>query len=281
MSVTLRLVHRAGYTYSGPSIASYNEARMIPKSTAAQTVSHTRMEITPTPWQDSWTDYWGTNVTTFEIHEPHDELKVVSISTVTVHRTPRAPGDLDWTVLAQPELTDQFGEYLELAGATHSGTDLTRAAAQLRDGCESPSAYVDAVLELLHQRQPYASDRAAHLPSADVAWEQRSGNAIDLAHVTLAMLRTAGIPARFVAGYRLSETDAEVGDVITGFGHAWVEWWDGSWCAVDPALRCAPDDFYIEVAHGRDYSDVVPLRGIFTGTPGSKMFVTVEISRLA
>lgn len=49
MSVTLRLVHRTGYTYTGPARQSYNEARLTPLSSSRQTVLHSRVEVTPTP----------------------------------------------------------------------------------------------------------------------------------------------------------------------------------------------------------------------------------------
>lgn len=281
MSVTLRLVHRAGYTYSGPAVASYNEARMIPKSTLAQTVSHTRMEITPTPWQDSWVDYWGTNVTTFELHEPHGELKVVAISTVTVHREPPPGRQSSWDDVHAAEVVDDLGEYLDLTGHCTTGTDLAAVVARVREDAADPGEYVTRIVDEIHTHVGYRRERSAHASSADQVWTSGDGGSIDLAHVAIAALRAVGIPARFVIGYVLPDRDAGIGEVISGHGHCWIEWWDGEWVAVDPAARATPDDFYIEVAHGRDHTDVAPLRGIFTGTPGSKMSVTVEISRLA
>ena len=281
MSVTLRLVHRAGYTYSGPAVASYNEARMVPKSTLAQTVSHTRMEITPTPWQDSWTDYWGTNVTTFELHEPHSELKVVAISTVTVHRDKGEGQSLSWDDLAARAVIDDLGEYLELTGHCECGGALADLVADAREGATKPSDFVTRAVERLHQRVTHRPERSAHASTVREVLDAGEGGAIDFAHAMISTLRTAGIPARFIVGYELPERDSAVGEVVTGRGHAWIEWWDGEWVAFDPAMRTAPDDFYIEVAHGRDHTDVAPLRGIFTGTPGSKMSVTVEMSRLA
>lgn len=40
-------------------------------------------------------------------------------------------------------------------------------------------------------------------------------------------------------------------------------------------------DRHVEVARCREYADVPPLRGIFTGTGDSEMFVEVELTRLA
>jgi len=37
----------------------------------------------------------------------------------------------------------------------------------------------------------------------------------------------------------------------------------------------------VTVGRGRDYNDVAPLRGVYAGPYGSKLFVTVEITREA
>ena len=42
-----------------------------------------------------------------------------------------------------------------------------------------------------------------------------------------------------------------------------------------------PSDRYVAVATGRDYTDVKPLSGIYSGAATSSMFVKVEITRLA
>ena len=50
-----------------------------------------------------------------------------------------------------------------------------------------------------------------------------------------------------------------------GESHSWVEWWCGSWVAYDPTLRRRLTDGYVRVGHGRDYGDVAPLRGTYSG----------------
>jgi transglutaminase-like putative cysteine protease len=63
--------------------------------------------------------------------------------------------------------------------------------------------------------------------------------------------------------------------------HAWVEWWDDGWHGYDVARGEEPDDRYVTVASGRDYTDVRPLSGIYSGAGTSAMFVDVEVTRLA
>lgn len=281
MSRTLRLVHRTGYTYNGPAVASYNEARLAPRANSAQTILHTRLEVTPTPWSASWIDYWGTAVTSFEVHEPHEELKVVSISTVTVDRKPVEGAGMTWNDYADVAIRDEFDELLQDSERTDPGEQFLAAVGEIRAGSDTPTQFVEQVITMVTDRVDYIPGRTSALPTAAEAWQAAQGGCQDIAHLVLAALRSQGIPARYVTGYVLPDQNTEIGETITGSSHAWIEWYDRAWIAYDPARAQVPDDFFIEVAHGRDYDDVAPLRGIFTGAPGSKMFLTVEISRIS
>lgn len=281
MSVTLRLVHRTGYTYTGPATQSYNEARLTPLSSSRQTVLHSRVEVTPTPWVNQWTDYWGSTVTSFELHEPHEELKVVSISTVLVDGHQAEATGMDWAGYGESCVVDEFEELLRIGPKTRPSDEFRILVDRLRAQTADPEEFVNAVVAAIRDRLTYAAGRRTVYARSSGAWEDAEGACQDFAHLALGALRSQGIPARFVTGYVFPGRGASLGENLAAQSHAWIQWWDGAWKAVDPTAGVVPDDFYIEVAQGRDHSDVVPLRGIFTGTPGSKMFVTVEISRLA
>ena len=72
-----------------------------------------------------------------------------------------------------------------------------------------------------------------------------------------------------------------VGEHVAGESHAWVEWWDDGWHPYDLTHDREPSDRYVTVATGRDYTDVKPLSGIYSGAATSRMFVDVEVTRLA
>ncbi len=102
----------------------------------------------------------------------------------------------------------------------------------------------------------------------------------DFAHVTLALLRAVGLPARYVSGYLHPAVDAEVGQTTTGQSHAWVEYWAGDWVAVDPTSLADVGNRHVLLARGRDYADVRPLSGIYSGPAAEHFGVTVEVTRL-
>ena len=48
----------------------------------------------------------------------------------------------------------------------------------------------------------------------------------------------------------------------------------------DPTNATEPGNRHVIVATGRDYGDVKPLSGIFSGSGTSRMFVDVQVTRL-
>ncbi len=83
--------------------------------------------------------------------------------------------------------------------------------------------------------------------------------------------------------FRLSppKRDAAVGDTVVGESHAWIEAWTGAWWGYDPTNAIAVNEQHVSVGIGRDYSDVPPLKGIFSGGRSTDLEVVVEITRLA
>jgi transglutaminase-like putative cysteine protease len=132
-----------------------------------------------------------------------------------------------------------------------------------------------------------AADRVAYEPgstgvqtSASEAWRLRRGVCQDIAHVSLAMLRSVGLPARYVSGYLHPVPDAPVGHAVTGESHAWVEVWLGQWWPYDPTNRVTVGERHVVVARGREYGDVPPLKGVYRGHGSHRLGVRVELTRL-
>lgn len=280
MTMQLRLVHTTGFTYDGGVVASYNEARLTPVTTPDQVVLHSRVDISPSPWTFRYWDYWGTQVTAFEIHDLHDELTVTATSTVEVDRAPVTPSGLSWEEVAGSAAIDEHHELLTLSPRVDPGPELTQRARVLAANSAGPSAFGQALCELVHAEVEYVTGSTHVHTSAADAWTKRQGVCQDLAHLCLGALRSVGVPARYVSGYLHPHVDPRPNETVSGESHAWIEWWDGHWVGFDPTNQVQPDDRYVVVATGRDYGDVAPLGGIFSGGETSSMFVRVDVTRL-
>jgi transglutaminase-like putative cysteine protease len=117
--------------------------------------------------------------------------------------------------------------------------------------------------------------------SAIEAWNGGEGVCQDFAHLTLALVRAMGVPARYCSGYMHPNGDADIGATVEGESHAWLEVWTGDWEALDPTAGRRIDTHHVLVARGRDYADVPPVKGIFQGGPTTSLEVGVSLTRLA
>jgi transglutaminase-like putative cysteine protease len=107
----------------------------------------------------------------------------------------------------------------------------------------------------------------------------RAGVCQDFAHVMIAVLRSAGIPARYASGYIFRGTSTILGAEAS---HAWCEAYlpPYGWVGFDPTNALLVNDHFVRVAIGRDYGDVSPVRGVFRGASESEMSVNVAMDRL-
>src|ERR1700754_3684778 len=111
----LRVVHSTGYAYKSPVTASFNEARLTPRSDSRQHVILNRIETVPATRSYRYVDYWGTAVTSFDLHAPHTELEVTSSSVVETESGDMPEEKASWEDLRSEAVIDRFDEVL---GAT-------------------------------------------------------------------------------------------------------------------------------------------------------------------
>lgn len=281
MTWRLRVTHSTGYTYDTEVVASYNEARLTPIRVPRQFILDTSIDIYPPARQNRYTDYWGSQVTSFDIHVPHSALEVTATSVIDTRDAAPAPTTgMTWERLADEKVTDPNVEFLAPTPLTTLARELTEPAVEEVIGMSLPDAVV-ALGGIVHEHVTYTPGSTGVKTSAAQAWELGEGVCQDIAHSTLSLLRAAGIPGRYVSGYFASKDDADVGEVVLGESHAWVEAWIGGWWGWDPTNGIGIGERHVVVARGRDYGDVPPLKGVMAGGASQALGVTVEVTRLA
>jgi transglutaminase-like putative cysteine protease len=278
----LRIRHVTGFQYGGEVTASYNEARMLPASTDGQLVLSSSLEILPLSSQHTYHDYWGTRVSSFEVLTPHNELSLAATSLVEVRPRAHPVVRLGWERLADE--IDSATEFVEQLGQTPRTTpprEVVELAEAAVAAAETPCDAALAICTEIGERIEYMSGVTGVHTTAMEAWDHGKGVCQDITHLAIGALRAVGIPARYVSGYLHPVAHPSIGVTVAGESHAWVEWFCGSWHGFDPTNRVEIGDRHVTVGRGRDYNDVAPLRGVYAGPYGSKLFVTVEITREA
>jgi transglutaminase-like putative cysteine protease len=280
MAWRLSIEHVTTYEYEGEVLASYNEARMSPARDDTQMVLDHRVDVRPNVPLMHYVDSWGTRVNAFDVHEPHDRLVVAARSLVeTVAAVPDTT-DIEWEGLSDERVRDQFYEYLYSSPHVPVDDAFRATAAAITDRL-TPREAVAAVSAWVRENLTYeagATDVSTHARSA---LDLGRGVCQDFVHVALALLRAAGVPARYASGYLHPDADAAVDAAVTGQSHAWLEAWTGSWQCVDPTSGSDGSERHVLVARGRDYSDVPPFKGVYNGPPSRSNDVRVTIRRVA
>jgi len=279
----LRVVHSTGYAYKSPVTASFNEARLTPRSDSRQNVILNRVETVPATRSYRYVDYWGTAVTSFDLHAPHAELEVTSSSVVETDRGVSSKDEntrASWDDLHSEAVIDRFDEVLSPTHYTPQSKRIRRVGERIAK-YHDPQEAVTAAANWVHSELKYVAGTTGVHSSGLDALREGKGVCQDFAHLTLILLRGMGIPARYVSGYLHPNHKAAVGDTIDGQSHAWVQAWTGGWWHFDPTNDTDINEQYISVGVGRDYSDVTPLKGIYSGEGSTDLDVVVEITRLA
>ncbi|CAJ1581654.1 transglutaminase family protein [[Mycobacterium] wendilense] len=276
----LRVVHATGYAYKSAVTASFNEARLTPRSDQRQNVILNRVETVPATRSYRYVDYWGTAVTAFDLHAPHTELEVTASSVVETDKPEDPELSVSWDDLASEAVADRFDEMLSPSHYTPASKRIERVGRRIAKDNDPQQAVIEAARWVQGELTYVAGTTGVHSSGLD-ALREGKGVCQDFAHLTLILLRGMGIPSRYVSGYLHPHGDAAVGDTVEGQSHAWIQAWTGEWWYYDPTNDTGINEQYISVGVGRDYSDVTPLKGIYSGEGSTDLDVMVEITRLA
>ncbi len=140
-----------------------------------------------------------------------------------------------------------------------------------RAGLGEQVAAIGAFLDEAYEYRPGVTDSHSAI---DEILKHRSGVCQDFAHLMIGLLRTRGIPSRYVSGYlHVASSEEEPSQ-----SHAWVEFFAGErgWIPFDPTHNRIPGDQYVRIGAGRHYDDVPPNRGVFRGVANEELEVGVR-----
>jgi len=275
-----RIVHKTAFRYSETVGASYNEARMLPSLADNQMVLSEKLEVEPKSSFHEYVDYFGTRVVMFEVLEPHGELSIVSKSVVQTNDQSLTEPLLGWddlpaAIVASVSLTEAVAQ----TNRTRPSKEFISAIERLTKNL-TPHEAALVVCRFVHDSMVYKFGITGVNSVAKEAWKEKVGVCQDYSHIVIGALRHLGIPARYVSGYLDPGKETAVGQKVLGETHAWVEWWAGSWFAYDPTNDCEVLNRHIFVGRGRDYDDVPPMRGVFSGgSQHSELVVEVQFTR--
>ncbi|MCV3764944.1 transglutaminase family protein [Rhizobium sp. TRM95796] len=261
----LKISHMTEYNYDEPVEFALQRLRLTPRDWPGQKVLAWQTLVTGAGHQAFYDDHFGNRVELVSVIEGQTSIRIM------------AQGEVE-----TEELHGVFGPHKGHAPLWlfRRETTLAKPGKLVRDlakGIEGESdlARMHALMAAIHDAVAYKKGVTTSETTAEQALELGAGVCQDHAHVFIAAARLIGLPARYVSGYMLDGSD------MAAASHAWAEAHvDGlGWVGFDAANKICPDERYVRVASGLDYTDTAPVSGMRLGTSPEMIIVNVTVEQ--
>ncbi len=288
------VVHETSYAYEHTVSLSRQIVHLAPRPLSWQTCRSHSLTVTPQPEiLGVGEDAFGNRITSLSIEAEHTSLTVHSESWVDV--TQRVyPEDLTtppWETVrgrlayqaARPPLPLDLDASRFLFESSRVRNKRELAAWTM--ACFPPGTPllvgVRTLMNRIHGELTF--DPKATTVSTPVmeVFERRRGVCQDFAHLMLSCLRSIGLAARYVSGYLLTHPPPGRPRLVgADASHAWISVYcpDYGWVDADPTNNVFPSLEHITVGWGRDYDDVIPLRGVLLGGGEHELDIAVTVA---
>ena len=273
------------YHYSTPVTDNLNALRVRPATTSTQRCDEFHTRIEPEARVSRHLDYFGTEVIEFGIPTSHEQL-TIDVRARVVTSPPPYPSEGSWESLRSAAYIDAAGEFALPWHDQPAQPGLQELENALPDA--SPLETLDALCRLVPDHFEYRPGVTYVGSTISDLLEMGAGVCQDFVHLSLVLLRRRGIAARYVSGYLWAAPDDEGADSVEVETHAWLEallpGTDGHgepvWVSADPTNRALAGESHVKIGHGRFYSDVPPVKGLYMGGADSELTAAVTMSRL-
>ena len=259
------VTHKTNYSFETGPLSGLQQIKKTPYSDSCQTVSDWSLSLEGAKEELSFIDSFNNNVHLIRI-EPRTKYIVIECG-------------------GHVEVADKFGirgyenntiplwVWTEQTNITKPGSNIRKLAKgfSLKDNISD----FYKLMELINRSLDFKKNTTDVETTAEEAFKSGSGVCQDFTNIFIACCRLNGLPARYVSGFLLLDNNQ-----IQEAMHAWAEVFiEGlGWVGFDTANNISPDDRYIRVALGRDYTDAAPIKGLTSGVQSECLSVSIMIS---
>ncbi len=274
-----KIHHITKYKYDRPVRESANQIKIYSYNKIGQEILSHELVITDEPNINKFNDYWNNTVGYFTVSKPHQELVIDSrliAKTFFYEIDESLSTKKDWQIF-ESEISKNI-ILLDLVQIEKiKSQDKIQLYLNDIDAYNlSPLEAAKKCNQFIFENFRYVKGITTVETTVDEILEFRSGVCQDFAHVLLQMLRTIGIPSRYVSGYICPNKNGMRGEGAT---HAWVDAFipNIGWIGLDPTNNCYANEHHIQLAVGRDFSDCTSVKGTFKGPANHELMVYVSV----
>ncbi|MBY0541712.1 MAG: transglutaminase family protein [Arcobacteraceae bacterium] len=291
------IYHETKFDYVALVTFSHNLARLKPKNSNTQKLLEYSLKIEPTPYEtNEFIDYFGNTNNFMLIREAHKNLKVIATS-----RVERIKEEIEKELNLIKEVKITLKELKQRLSSYHPNDVLAKYFLFETDSIPMPSMEIKKyVLESFSENRniieatnefmsrifndfKFVSGFSDITTPIETIFKEKKGVCQDFAQFAISALRSIGIPSRYVSGY-IQTIPAAGKEKLFGAdaSHAWFSIYipDFGWVDFDPTNNRIPNEEYIILGYGRDYSDISPLKGVVQSSGNSSLGVKVNVKIL-
>ncbi|MEM7267834.1 MAG: transglutaminase family protein [Pseudomonadota bacterium] len=265
----LSVRHVTKYAYEPAAVRAALRLKLFPGQTRSQAPIGWSVTINGQPPSTPIINSYGDREAIWLTQGETSEIEIIAEGKVETSDSNGVLGDLPMAARApmfmrKTDLTASDEAIVRLADETSGEAGLARA---------------HALSALVRERVDYSPGETEAATTAAEALAKGVGVCQDHAHILIAAARAASLPARYVAGYLLTD-EGEAAETET---HAWAELWlDGlGWVGFDPANEVCPTDRYVRLASGLDAADAAPIKGAVVGEAEETLTAEVQVAEAA
>ena len=273
-----KIIHITKYQYNWPIKESINEIRLFPHNFDNQDVLQHQLLITNSPEIYISEDCFGNRVGNFNTLETHSEMVIESRMLVRVNHSLKIP-EIESTTI--DDLTEEKEKSINLLRLCYP--EVIEKQNEINAILDKIDFKNKSIIEIAQRCNEYVFSNFTYTKgitnietTVDEILEIKKGVCQDFAHVLLQLLRTAGIPSRYVSGYICPN---EIGLRGEGATHAWVEIYSPKqgWLGLDPTNNIWTMENHVKLSVGRNFTDCTPVKGTFKGLAKQTLSVSVSI----
>ena len=282
-----RIKHVTRYVYEQPAFHSRNIVRLAPIDAPDQRRLVFNLEVTPAAVVAEFRDAFGNLAHSIDIQPPHTELVISSTSVVdriAPSTPPPAPITIRDYLTGDCARMEQHAEFLNPSRYVPFSERLRKFFWSVRpELSEDVTAYTERMIHYVRNQFAYDGGTTHVHSTVDDILTLGGGVCQDFAHLSIGVLRLAGIPARYVSGYLAPAPPRHANAAPPELAsHAWIEAMlpGTGWTGFDPTHRIRTIVRHIRIAVGRDYNDLPPVSGVYESMGGTRLMAyELEVSQ--
>lgn len=264
----LTINHVTTYHYAQAAAYALQQLRIRPQASDSQTVHDWNMELSGARHQASFIDQHGNLVDLVEALPGATEVSVMVSGEIETHDTKGVVGP---HTLAMP-----LWFYLRQTSLTTPGKRVKGLVGKIDNSGSDSLSILHTLSKRIREDVSYQTGTSDVETTAEDSLKRGSGVCQDHAHVFMSAARLMGYPARYVSGYLMmnDRIDQEA-------SHAWAEAHvDGlGWVGFDISNVISPDERYVHIARGLDYSGAAPTTGFVVGAGQENLVVSLQVQQ--